>query len=59
MNVKKQTTSKRLDYVVVKAVASLARTIAEDGVDGRCFGFFHQPTKPKDLEKRLRLLKET
>jgi len=57
MNVKKQTTFKGLDYTVVKAVASLARTITEDGVEGRCFGFLHQPTKPKDLEKRLRLLK--
>jgi len=59
MNVMKQMTSKRLDYAVVRVVASLARTIAEDGVEGQCFGFLHQPTKPKDLEKRLRLLKRT
>jgi cyclic lactone autoinducer peptide len=54
---KRQVESKRLDQLAVKAIANLARGIAEDSVNGRCFGFVHQPEEPKDLAKRLKTMK--
>ena len=37
-------------------MASIARGVAKDSVDGRCFLFFHQPKEPKDLKARLKKL---
>ena len=55
---KKQTSSKRLDQVVVKAMASFAKTIAMDSaIEPRCWMIMHQPKEPKDLAKRLQAMK--
>lgn len=53
----KETTRNGLTRRTVKIMASVARNIAQDGVDGRCFVLVHQPKAPKDLAKRLELLK--
>ena len=50
---KNQNNEKRLDQVVVKSMASVARGIAKDSIEGRCFLFFHQPEEPKNLAERL------
>jgi len=34
-------------------MATLARDIAKDSVNNRCFLLMHQPEEPKDLAKRL------
>lgn len=44
---------KGLKQRTVKSMASLARGIAKDGVENRCFFFIHQPEEPKNLAKRL------
>ena len=54
---KRQTERKGLDKVAVKAMANLARGIAENSLNARCFGFVHQPEEPKDLAKRLETMK--
>ena len=51
---KNQNNENRLDQVVVKSMASIARGIAKDSIDGRCFLFFHQPEEPKNFSKRLK-----
>ena len=38
---------------VVKAMAAIARSIAEDSAEARCFMIFHQPEEPKNLATRL------
>ncbi|MCL1884711.1 MAG: cyclic lactone autoinducer peptide [Defluviitaleaceae bacterium] len=45
-----------LAHKAVKAMASVARTIARDGIDGRCFVIVHKPKSPKNLAKRLESL---
>ena len=42
-----------LGQAVVKSMATLARDIAKDSVNNRCFLLMHQPEEPKDLAKRL------
>lgn len=53
----KQTILKGLEQFAVKAMASVARGIAEDSVESRCFMLLHQPKEPKDLAKRLQKMK--
>ena len=40
----------------IKVMASVARGIAKDSVDNRCWLLVHQPKEPKDLAKRLNTL---
>ena len=42
-----------LGRVAVKALASAARSIAQDSVGARCYLFIHQPEEPTDIKKRL------
>jgi len=53
-----QTSNKSLGHKVVKAVASLARGIAEDSIDNRCWLLIHQPKEPEDMAKRLKAMRE-
>ena len=53
-----QATRNGLTRKAVKVVASIARRIAHDGIDGRCFVILHQPRIPKDLDERLKMLKK-
>ena len=50
---KNRTKGKGLGQAVVKSMATLARGIAKDSVNNRCFFLMHQPEEPKDLAKRL------
>lgn len=52
-----KTAGKGLNKKAVKAMACLARGIAKDSVDGRCWWFIHQPAEPKDLARRLGAMK--
>ena len=54
----KQRARKSLDQVAVKAMASIARGIAKDSLEARCFLIMHQPEEPKDLEMRLQAMKK-
>ena len=54
---KSQTSGKGLGQKVVKSVASIARSVAIDGIDGRCWLFMHQPKEPKNLAERLAVMK--
>jgi len=38
---------------VVKKMAALARSIAKDSLENRCWLLVHQPEEPKDLAKRM------
>jgi cyclic lactone autoinducer peptide len=53
-----QTNDKGLGRRVVKAVATLARSVAEDSVDNRCWLLIHQPKEPKDMAKRLQAMRD-
>ena len=44
--------------VAVKTMASVARSIAQGSVDGRCWWFVYQPKEPKDLAKRLQAIQK-
>lgn len=50
---------RRLDRLAVKALASVARGIAQDSVESRCFIMIHQPEEPKDLAERLRAMQKS
>ena len=50
-------TSNGVTRKIVKSAASIARSIAKESIEGRCFFFMHEPEKPKDLAKRLENLK--
>ena len=52
----KQESRKGLNQLAIKTMASIARGIAQDSVDGRCFMLLHQPEKPKDLATRLQAM---
>jgi cyclic lactone autoinducer peptide len=53
---KKQKSARSLDQIVVKVVASLARSIARDGVRVTSEAFIYQPPEPKELEKRMQTM---
>ena len=50
---KKDTKGKRIDGVVVRAMASLARGVAKDSVEATSWALVHQPKEPNELAKRL------
>ena len=49
---------KKLGRTVVKAFASLAKGVAKDSVEATSWMFFCQPEAPKDLAKRLQVMKK-
>lgn len=49
--------SNRLDQVAVKSLARVARNVAQDSIEARCWLFLHEPKKPKDLKQRMDKIK--
>ena len=41
------------DQMIVKGVASLAKKVAQESVDARCWLFVYQSNEPEDMAKRL------
>lgn len=52
----KQTIRRSFDQVAVKAMASMAKRVAEDSVNSRCFMLLHKPEEPSNLDKRLKAM---
>lgn len=54
---KSQKEGKGITKLVVSKAASLARSIAEDSLEGRCWILIHAPEEPKRLAERLKSMR--
>jgi len=54
----KHRTHDRVSGLFVKAMASIAKGIAKDSVDSRCYLLLHQPKEPENLVARLKSMEK-